>query len=631
MKYLLAILMISAALLHAAAISGVNVEYSANPTRLTASVPFVQADFVFGTGMTAEVWQALPWVEESSPFPAGKPLLPMKFKVFRTADSLYVGFLMLGKPQERCYPAEPRDGQAVWEADMAELHFGGLEPAPWHWQSAVGIRGNRYDSEGKYACWDAKVFECEEGWGAEVRYDLTQIHCADGGFRFNLCRMDTRQGASPAWATWSPVATGFHCIEDYGELLLLSYEDALSLRFGVSVPGATRQEYQRRADALRVPSTAVTHGPWLTNPAPGQMTVNWTTAGRARGGVEWRPKDSDETPSRKFSGSRDGIAAAELFHSVDLTGLEPGIPYEFRLVSLTPQERLEYSEWHSFRSVPESGQGKLFHFFAVTDIHSDVVHLAKALATPEAKRADLLLNLGDHVSRALGQEALFTAVVDPVANALRGDFAKPVVYLRGNHEQLGTYAGDYSRLMRFPNGKTWRAFTYGETFFLVLDSGAERYDSPDKPWLDNSGMLAEECDFIRAAVASPAYREARWRIVLVHIPPYLLQSQEKHPFGRLEELLVTADAQPDILLAGHIHEYGHLPAGATAFTETSTPWHRRFNGKIHPVPFPEIVIANQGALAAEVTHDQIVFTCLDLSGDAPQVIETVTISPRTMK
>jgi hypothetical protein len=282
-------------------IKSVNVEYSENQERLSLYVPLENGDYSIGGGMEAPMWNKYTWIEGSAPFLCSEPALPIRFKLFRTVNHLFICFFMEdcgGRVQSK----DTADGVVgVWSGDMAEIHFGDISPdAAWHRQLAIGIAGNRFDSCALYDAWEARSFQTGNGWGAEVKIDLANLPCSEGGFRFNLCRMSL-EGRNGRYATWSRVRGGFHNIADYGELLFIDYDQTLMLRFSENRPGISRLEYQRLAAELGTPAHAITHGPYLTNPQQGKMTISWTSAGRVRARF---PSSSRSRPVKATSSTR---------------------------------------------------------------------------------------------------------------------------------------------------------------------------------------------------------------------------------------------------------------------------------------------------------------------------------------
>ena len=94
-----------------------------------------------------------------------------------------------------------------------------------------------------------------------------------------------------------------------------------------------------------------------------------------------------------------------------------------------------------------------------------------------------------------------------------------MVFVRGNHEQLGVYAKEYFNVMRHPSGKTYYAFTYGSVFFLVLDSGSDSNRDDEGIMFSNRAAREQQKEFIAEVVESEAYQKADFRVVLMHIPP----------------------------------------------------------------------------------------------------------------
>lgn len=87
---------------------------------------------------------------------------------------------------------------------------------------------------------------------------------------------------------------------------------------------------------------------------------------------------------------------------------------------------------------------------------------------------------------------------------------KPVFYLRGNHEIRNAYSLHLRRLLYYMGDKTYGAFNWGDTRFVLLDCGE---DKTDDHWVyyglnDFSGFRDEQTEFLRRELHSKAFRQA---------------------------------------------------------------------------------------------------------------------------
>ena len=202
-----------------------NVSYSANKVTKTLSVPVINDDFQFGTGMTDPIWKKAAVAEDFEPYARKVLEKPSKMACFRTDKALVIGFFFEEVPANIVRQQNLK--ASVWSGDMAEIHFGAMEPDPWLMQLGLGINGARFDSTGYFDRWKAKVFTTDKGWGAELMIDNSALRLTEGGFRFNLCRQSVKR---KELSCWSPLRRRFHEVENFGELLFCDYKTAFSMR-----------------------------------------------------------------------------------------------------------------------------------------------------------------------------------------------------------------------------------------------------------------------------------------------------------------------------------------------------------------------------------------------------------------
>lgn len=80
---------------------------------------------------------------------------------------------------------------------------------------------------------------------------------------------------------------------------------------------------------------SINHGPWLTNPDAGKITIGFSSAEPCAAAVEFRTAGGQW---RKVYQSEGGqIVRAETRHIFHLTGLTPGAEYEYAAVVFDPE------------------------------------------------------------------------------------------------------------------------------------------------------------------------------------------------------------------------------------------------------------------------------------------------------
>jgi 3',5'-cyclic AMP phosphodiesterase CpdA len=142
---------------------------------------------------------------------------------------------------------------------------------------------------------------------------------------------------------------------------------------------------------------------------------------------------------------------------------------------------------------------------------------------------------------------------------------RPTFFLRGNHETRGSFARDLPRWLTWPGGRPYFAFTAGPVRWVVLDCGE---DKPDKHpvyagLVDFEGFRREETAWLKAELASAAFREARWRVLVHHIPLYENGKDGSYsPFGAELWAKLPGMELVDLALNGHTHTAAFNPTNS---------------------------------------------------------------------
>ncbi|MDP4128199.1 MAG: metallophosphoesterase family protein [Bacillota bacterium] len=238
-----------------------------------------------------------------------------------------------------------------------------------------------------------------------------------------------------------------------------------------------------------------------------------------------------------------------VIHTATLINLKPGTRYLYRL-----GHGLNWSIMHTFVTAPANTAK--FEFFVFGDSQSisyDTWQATLYYAYQSNPNAAFIINMGDLVD--VGQDyanwdkwhTAAAGVIDTI----------PIVPVTGNHETY-TPEGEFSMPVLFTGqfklpangpsalqGQVY-SFTYGNVHFSVLDSqsGEEARFVPS--------MLEIQRDWLARDLQ---LTDARWKIVLVHRPPY--NNKENNDNNNIRDAFVPLFDQyhVDVVFTAHDHVY----------------------------------------------------------------------------
>lgn len=261
-------------------------------------------------------------------------------------------------------------------------------------------------------------------------------------------------------------------------------------------------------------------------------------------------------------------------HRISLTGLVPGQPVHYRVVAepFAPYKTYgakygpaQKTDTVSFRlPAPTDDRVGVYLF---NDIHDRVERVQEGLKVLDDRRVDFAVGVGDIVNDPISEE--HTRRIVGGVNRFAGAATRPVIYQRGNHETRGEYAVHMPGHVAWPQGEAYFAFTAGPVRFVLLDTGE---DKEDDHWAyaglaDFFAHRERESAWLKQEVASDAFRTARWRVVLLHIPYYFEKTQEPSSVNdhiRRTLLEPLRDAKVDFAFSGHTHKWRMIGAGEFA-------------------------------------------------------------------
>lgn len=310
-------------------------------------------------------------------------------------------------------------------------------------------------------------------------------------------------------------------------------------------------------------------GPYLQAPSPTSMTVVWTTSRKCVSKVEYGPSAEDMSKTA-VSASHGLIDANTALHRVTLSGLRPGTTYYYRAMST---EIVEFRPYKVRFGPTVTSEGRFttldpakerFSFLAINDRHDRATPLRQALGSVTWDGVDLVFGVGDMMNDPMSEEQIFRGFLDPCTESFAGRI--PLILVRGNHETRGLLARDLMNYFPTDSGRYYYSFTHGGVYFLLLDGGEDKGDDSE----EYSGLVAfedylsQQTEWLKAQLRSPAFRAARFRVCMLHIPPAPDSEEKAAKFVRAPWIRDTwspmlSEAGIDLMLSGHTHRYAELP------------------------------------------------------------------------
>ena len=201
--------------------------------------------------------------------------------------------------------------------------------------------------------------------------------------------------------------------------------------------------------------------------------------------------------------------------------------------------------------VPFPPAGAEITFVSFSDLHEQGGLYAQLAAAVDWPSVDLAVYNGDMVNSVVSADQFSRTLF----SLPTGGRVLPRVYVRGNFETRGEGARDLGDWLLPPQGGRWyHAFNFGNTFFIVLDSGEAQEDNiPQNSALaDFHAYHREQARWLAEVALTPEYAAARYRVVLVHAPLHRAVSPD---FDRIGQWLLNRK-DIELMVSGHTHLRG---------------------------------------------------------------------------
>ncbi len=324
---------------------------------------------------------------------------------------------------------------------------------------------------------------------------------------------------------------------------------------------------------------SISHGPWLTNPDAGRITIGFATATPCAASIEYRLV-GDSQWCKIYQSEGGLLVRSETRHIFHIDGLTPGGRYEYKATAFCLDSDETDARTGAFTAFDVAR--KNFSFLVMADLQFSIEErktlLRRYFELANAKDCDFVVCLGDMLNGIYDFETdALCGIIDLLDEA--GYLAKPVVFVRGNHELRGTAAWEWERWFASPQGNSYSMFRQGNAAFLALDSWADEpaESSPAFRHNQDEKFLADEKNFLSNAVEDSNFKSADFKILMAHgaSHSHIDQFHFLNPNMRNLTDEFFGGLSPRIPLhawiCGHIHHYIRTVPGKPECASISPP------------------------------------------------------------
>ena len=307
--------------------------------------------------------------------------------------------------------------------------------------------------------------------------------------------------------------------------------------------------------------------PYLQNLTHESTAIMWYSEKPAYGWIEYGKTDAfGEKADRVVDGLR---TANGVLHKIRLTELEPGTTYYYRacikpITDFKPYnvvfEDVVYSKTYAFKT-------NILAFNQIScaifnDLHNNYSMFDSLCTALDGAEYQFSIFNGDCFSDPQSEKDVIEAL--NVFNDGVSAYSQPPIFIRGNHETRGAFARNMKKSFDFPGDEFYFAMTAGPVRFIFLDCGEDKTDDHKEysGLTDFTGYRERQEAWLKTEVKSDEFRDAKYRILVHHIPLYNENSRGISKFSRALWAPVLDDAPIDLAVNGHTHRYAFVPVGA---------------------------------------------------------------------
>ena len=303
--------------------------------------------------------------------------------------------------------------------------------------------------------------------------------------------------------------------------------------------------------------------PYLQNLTPSSVDIMFITNNNAYSWVQFGEKKA----SIKVHSEADGfIKAYNRLNCISLTGLKANTEYKYKIVSkeivLFHPYNLKFGstiETEEFTFKTASKIEEEISCVIFNDIHDRPSSFRDLLDANANKPFNLAILNGDMFDHQEDESQIINNLLTPLTSL----FAKnvPFLMMRGNHETRGKFRRELKDYFSYPSDEYYFNFNFGPVHWTILDTGE---DKPDND-AEYGGIVSfddfriKQAAWLEEEMQKPAYKQATYKVVMMHIPPYY--SGDWHGTLHCREVFSSLfnKYKVDLVIAGHTHRYGIHP------------------------------------------------------------------------
>ncbi|MFB6455242.1 metallophosphoesterase [Chitinophaga sp. Hz27] len=304
--------------------------------------------------------------------------------------------------------------------------------------------------------------------------------------------------------------------------------------------------------------------PYLQYPAPNTISVVWLTAKPCYSWVEYNLEG--QPPQKAHTVSHGLVDANNTLHKIPLTDLVPGKKYSYKVFSKEITDfqpyKLTYGEIISsdtYTFTAPDPQVKEVSWLMINDIHDRPESIPHLMGLNGNNPYHFVFFNGDVFDYQADEQQIINHMLTPCGESFSTQ--TPFMYVRGNHETRGKYAREWHQYFENPGRDNFFSFTWGPVHAIVLDTGEDKEDTHPVYGgiVDFDRYREQQAAWLEKQLQSPAYKKAKYKVVIMHIPHY--HGGEWHGTVHCREQFgeLFNKHKIDILICGHTHTYGVHP------------------------------------------------------------------------